>query len=485
MQTIVRTPTTLCRFGMARGDITPPVGIYHRMWGAALHDRAEGIHQPLLATAVVIRPAESASGDKQVQVLIALDHCLFGPIEVEALQRAVANRTGIGPENCVVVFSHTHAAGLMLLDRATLPGGELIPPYLEQVNQTVSELVEQACQSIAPATITYGIGRCDLAANRDMWDEQSGQWVCGFHPGVPADDTLLVARVTDEASRVLATIVNYACHPTTLAWENRLISPDYPGSLREVVERATGAPCLFIQGASGELGPREGYVGDVSVAERNGRQVGYAALSELETMPPPATWFAYDGPVVSGATLGSWSHRPLDDDARRAARAWGIAGERLPLPYRTGLPKLEEVAAERDQWQADEASARDRGDFDQVRDCRAQVERRTRMLARLQLLPPGDNYPYQLFVWRLGDAIWVAAQGEPYNLLQTELRRRFPNIPIVVAAIANGWGPSYLPPADVYGSGRYQESIAVLAPGSLEEIVSQAAMRIRELLKAH
>src|SRR5205809_7772519 len=46
----VDTPQTRCRAGVARGDITPPVGIYHRMWGAATHDRATAVHRPLLAT---------------------------------------------------------------------------------------------------------------------------------------------------------------------------------------------------------------------------------------------------------------------------------------------------------------------------------------------------------------------------------------------------------------------------------------------------
>ena len=70
-----------------------------------------------------------------------------------------------------------------------------------------------------------------------------------------------MARVTSDAGQPLAIAVNYACHPTTLAWENTLISPDYIGALREVVETATACPCLFIQGASGDIGPREGFVG--------------------------------------------------------------------------------------------------------------------------------------------------------------------------------------------------------------------------------
>ena len=45
----VRTPTSILRLGYARADVTPPVGIYHRMWGAARHDRASGVHRPLVS----------------------------------------------------------------------------------------------------------------------------------------------------------------------------------------------------------------------------------------------------------------------------------------------------------------------------------------------------------------------------------------------------------------------------------------------------
>ncbi len=40
--------------GVARRDITPPVGIYARQWGAELHDVAEGIHRPLCVTVLSI-----------------------------------------------------------------------------------------------------------------------------------------------------------------------------------------------------------------------------------------------------------------------------------------------------------------------------------------------------------------------------------------------------------------------------------------------
>ena len=104
--------------------------------------------------------------------------------------------------------------------------------------------------------------------------------------------------VTGTDGTLLASVVNYACHPTTLAWDNTLISPDYIGALREVVERETGAPCLFLQGASGELGPVEGFVGDPAVADCNGRQLAYAALSALTALPAAGTRFRYTGDVT-------------------------------------------------------------------------------------------------------------------------------------------------------------------------------------------
>ena len=51
--TTVLTPTSRVRLGHARVDITPPVGIYHRMWGAARHDQSTGIHRPLLALSLI------------------------------------------------------------------------------------------------------------------------------------------------------------------------------------------------------------------------------------------------------------------------------------------------------------------------------------------------------------------------------------------------------------------------------------------------
>src|SRR5436190_30331 len=148
----LQTPQTRCRVAIARCDITPPVGIYHRMWGAAAHDRATGVHRPILATLLWLEP--DAGDSSQALLIISLDHC-------------------------------------------------------------------------------------DLTANRDLYEPERKQTVCGFNPHAPADDTVLVAKIIGANQLLVATIVNYGCHPTTLAWQNTLISPDYVGALRETVEQHT------------------------------------------------------------------------------------------------------------------------------------------------------------------------------------------------------------------------------------------------------
>lgn len=478
--THVETPQGICRFGIAQGDITPPVDIYCRMWGAARHDRATGVHRPLLATALVFQSAGENGDDESLQVLIALDHCMLGQEELQDLLNRITKETGISQETLEVVFSHTHAAGLMNRDRVDLPGGDLIPAYLDNLADCVAELVSKARQGVQKVNIVYGYGRCDLAAHRDFWDEDAGEFVCGFNPGQPADDTLLLARVTDVQGNLLATLVNYACHPTTLAWQNTLISPDYPGAMREVVQQATAAPCVFLQGASGELGPQEGFVGDTEVADRNGRRLGYAALATLESLPPALTRFEYAGSVVSGATLGTWANVALPPQPRQEKLRWQVRRFTVDLPYRD-LPSIEKVQQRRAQWQTDEQAARATGDEHRAADCRAHVERCTRRLARLKVLPPGDVFPYRVAMWRVGDGFWITVEGEPYSELQRNLRERFPGAAIVVCVLSRGSRSSYLPPEPVYGQGIYQEKVAVLAAGSLEMLTAAVGDALESL----
>ena len=237
--------------GVAREDITPPVGIYARNWGAALTDVAEGVHRSLLATALTLQ-ADDKDGPL---VLVSLDLGWWRSRADEfRLRAAVLDALRLSENRLLLHFTHTHASPALCLEDQDEPGGDLIALYLESLAMAVIRAINNALDSASSAVLEWGYGRCGLAKNRDLQDPAHDRYLSGFNPGGSADDTLLVGRVTKDDGSCLAVLVNYACHPTTLAWENRLISPDFVGAMRDVVEAAKSpSVCLFLQGASGEL----------------------------------------------------------------------------------------------------------------------------------------------------------------------------------------------------------------------------------------
>lgn len=451
---------THCQFGVAVRDVTPPLGIYARSWGAALHDVMDGVHRPFNATAALFKPLK---GDAPELALVALDIGWFQELEDERqLRAAIAQRTGITAPQLLINMSHTHAGPNMNSSATDKPGYDLVKPFLSHLANQIGDAILEARNNAQAAWITYGYGRCGLAVQRDYWDEDAQHWACGFNPGHRADDTLLVARVTNDDGKILATLVNYACHPTTLAWDNHLLSPDYIGALREVLEREFDAPAMFLQGASGDLSPREQYVGDVAVADRNGRQLGYAAASTLTSLPPPAQKFVYTGIVASGTELGTWAYQNSSLDEFASSKE--LHAEVIPVELpRKELPSIAELTVQ---------YARETD--------RPQKERILRRLYIQKALGESRAHEMPLYLWRLGDAALVAAPNELYSSFQESLRAKFPDTPLMVMGVTNGT-LGYLAPRDTYGKGIYQEWQSPYAAGCLEKAVEEAEKGVEGL----
>ena len=62
-----RQPTARCRVGSARRDVTPPVGIHNRNFGAAVRDIATGVHQPFFVTALAFAPPDGLDGARAAE----------------------------------------------------------------------------------------------------------------------------------------------------------------------------------------------------------------------------------------------------------------------------------------------------------------------------------------------------------------------------------------------------------------------------------
>ncbi|MGB0113920.1 MAG: hypothetical protein WBP59_11915, partial [Ilumatobacteraceae bacterium] len=303
---------------------------------------------------------------------------------------------------------------------------------------------------------TWGTGACDLATVRDLACGERD--VVAFNPEIEADKTVIVGRVANSDGVTIATILNYACHPTTLAWQNSLLSPDFVGPARRVVELATDAPCVFLQGASGDLAPRDQYTGDIDVVERNGRVLGHAALSALESMVQPGRVLRFNGVVESGAPLGIWQQEPGEFSGELTSQLI-----KVPVPLQPLLSEDEMHA----KW-ADlgEAPAK---------------ERVRRAMALRAGYVDNDQAEHPVWIMQVGDAVIVGHPGEAYSVMQTELRRRHPDRCILVANCTNGPGWMYLPERSAYERVRYQVWQTLVAPGALEAVIDAVDIAIGEL----
>jgi hypothetical protein len=244
------------------------------------------------------------------------------------IRKAIIEQSGIRDDQLLTHMGHTHSGPITNLQNLGRPGGHLIQPYREKIVEGAVAVIKQSKANAQPAVLSWAEGRCNLARNRDLvLDNET--FLCSVNPDGPTDDTVLVGRLTDAKGKIIATLVNYACHPVSLGGGNKLISPDYYGAMREVVERDTGgAPCLFLHGASGDMTPLRSYESDTAIADQNGRQLGYAALSTLTGMLPPEQEIAFDRIEDSGARLGRWSLR-----SKPASTSLKITRSNTELPY--------------------------------------------------------------------------------------------------------------------------------------------------------
>lgn len=444
------------RIGIAREDITPPIGIYSRNWGAAKHETADSIHRPLTLTALTMAPL---SGGEPL-VLIDADLGWWRGMDLfRRFQKRLLEETNLESSRLIFALSHTHASAPLMEPDPTLPGSELLEPWLELVYQAAVSAIDLALASADEAVLEWHEGRCGLAVARDFQDPDptANRMVCGYNPAVAADDTLLVGRITDLAGTVRATLVNYACHPTTLAWENTAISPDYIGAMRETVEAATGATTFFLQGMSGDLSPKHQYVGDVEVADRHGRQLGYAVLATLSDMDPVGNHLCFEGVMESGAPLALWQYQPHE------------------IP--TGLQAVEAtVDLELKDWPTAEVLEQQRLACSD----RALEERLRRKRDIRRWLGDGSSFPLSVHAWRIGDAVLVGSAGEAYSQLQQELRSRFPDQAVICMNIINGT-VGYLPPANLYDIDAYPVWQTPFDRGCLERTVEAMSSAIEQL----
>lgn len=264
--------------GVAKSDLTPPLGGLMYGYGARGKNVSQGVHDRLYAKAVVLR-----SGDQHL-VIVTLDLGTFTGENLKNVKKLVAKKTDL--TNLLCVASHSHSTpGL----QADFPSKR--KPYARDMEAKIADAIIRASQNLKPATLGVGTGRVEEGFNRRKIADGKAEmfWVNRDRvPTSPVDYSLGVIRINDASGSPIAHLVNFQCHPVILGPENLDISADYPGYMMSIAEEALGGQVMFMQGAAGDINPfwdkTPPAEGGFEQAEKMGRAVAEEVIRVSKTI---------------------------------------------------------------------------------------------------------------------------------------------------------------------------------------------------------
>ncbi|MFO0815851.1 MAG: neutral/alkaline non-lysosomal ceramidase N-terminal domain-containing protein [Gemmatales bacterium] len=219
--------------GFAQRDITPEVGkdkppVY--MAGFGQNRIATGVQDPLFARAVVL-----SDGTNKI-ALVSLDIVGFFYPNALNVRNALPGYTHV-----VVSSTHNHEGPdtMGLWGPNPLKNGINLE-YLKRVEQEAIAAVQAAEKNLADCTAKYGTVR----APELLIDSRE--------PYILHDD-LYALQFTKTDGKPLGILINWHCHPETLADKNTKISADYVGYCCEALEKSHGCPIAYFTGTVGGL----------------------------------------------------------------------------------------------------------------------------------------------------------------------------------------------------------------------------------------
>jgi neutral ceramidase len=335
------------RAGTSRVDITPPNGHPFSSWGLRT-GVAVGIHDPLLAQALVLDDGERALA------IVALDLCNVARAFTDDVRQRVQSLTDIPPEAVLLNSSHNHSGPPGVPQRSGVSLGQTPPayaPYAAALPDLVAGAVFSAYYNRRPARIGAGMGQAaGISVNR-------------VHRNDPKDEQVGVLRVDAADGQPIATVARFSCHGTCMAGQTLLWNADFAAPLRDAVQRGRAGETLFLQGCAGDIAPWDFWFGNDEAKRHTyenrdelGARLGAEVLRVLPTIHTTGDvrlGFSSRMLPLERRKL-AWDHDELDLLARSLENAtppafpevWpddlhtANSAQRFPLHYQRGAVRM-------------------------------------------------------------------------------------------------------------------------------------------------
>lgn len=346
-----------------------------------------------------------------------MDAIGFDETFTDSILTAIEKISGLPRSHIRLSCTHTHSGPNTFRLAMIHEGLNMVEDYLEALPGRIAGAVWQSRQSLQPVRLAAAKGSCSINSNRRV-ALPDGRIGVGVNEASFVDRTVRVVSFYSDSGQTVGSLLHYACHPTTIAWQAQHFTPDYPGVARQVMEHETGGRCLFLQGAAGNLGPRIGFSGDLSLYRRWGRCLGWKGQGWL--------WNS----THLRCSISCKASRNRERRLRCTLRSqWGCEDHRLSVAYRMmqlpvrSLPSPTDAEAEAQSLRQQAIEVRASGTDAEIRfahamatqaGMRADVARRFHGKTTI-------GWPLQTFC--VGPVALIATAGEPFSETGVENRR--------------------------------------------------------------
>ena len=411
-----------------------------------------------------------------VALLLDLDIQILTNERADQIRQTVSAATRVPFENIRAAATHTHS-GPVPYKSWIEKGYELVAPWFDNVARWSAEAAQNAIANLQPVTIRAGVGHCFINANRRATTPK-GERFLGINPDGPCDRDVLVVRLDAADGNVLATLVNYACHATIMGPPNKLITPDYPGAMKRVVEQAVGGKCLFFQGSAGDQGPVQGFIADRQIYRQLGAVLGHEAAKVAMSLTAVPSKNNFREIIPSGAPLGHYD----PEFESKSGTPLHVLQKDIFVPLREGLPEKKPATEKLDFWKAKLKAARIAQDDAAMTEATYMARRADIQLRMADDFGGKTSAGVRTHFVTFGDVAIVGCNIEPFCEIGMEVKKASPFPVTFMCGYTNG-RMAYMPTAEEWPKGGYEVDNSPFGQGAAKVLVEEIGKTLLEIRK--